>query len=117
MLYAEMSPLMRAMVGYESNGSLDQQCPHTEIARMAGVSSVARRQRGVAFFTMADIVATGNHPGVVSADPVTHEYMGMGSRGPLIRSHIDGGIQLALPHAARSAARPTPGRPSPAAAS
>jgi cytochrome P450 len=39
---------------------------------------------------MADIVAAGNHPALVSANPVTHEPFGMGSSEPLIPLHLDG---------------------------
>ena len=41
---ADMTPMMRAMVCYESNGALDQQCPQAEIARMAATSPVVRRE-------------------------------------------------------------------------
>jgi hypothetical protein len=84
-----MTPLQRALITYEGNHALDG-CPMGEIARLARETPVVRWDHGVAFFTMADIVAAGNHPGVISSNPVTHEAMGMGSKEPLIPLHLDG---------------------------
>jgi cytochrome P450 len=84
-----MTPLQRALVVYEGNHALDG-CPMSEIGQLVRETPVIRWDHGVAFFTMADIVAAGNHPGVISSNPVTHEAMGMGSKEPLIPLHLDG---------------------------
>jgi cytochrome P450 len=90
--YADMDPLMRTMVAYESNGTTDVACPFAALADLPRDVPVVRWDMGVAFFTMADVVAVGNHPAVVSCSPVTHESMGMGSREPLIPLNLDGDI-------------------------
>jgi cytochrome P450 len=87
---AEMTPLQRALIAYEGNHELDTECPMTAIGRIAAETPVIRWDMGVALFTMADIVAAGNHPALVSANPVTHEPFGMGSSEPLIPLHLDG---------------------------
>jgi cytochrome P450 len=90
MSYSDMSPELRAMIAYEGNHALDTRCPYHDFARVQRETPVVRWEMGVGFFTMADIVAAGNHPSLVSADPTTGEAFGMGSAEPLIPLHIDG---------------------------
>jgi cytochrome P450 len=92
MPHAEMDPLMRSLITYEFNGAMDNVCPMKDLARVVEQTPVVRWEMGVGFFSMADVVAAGNHPGLVSSNPVTHEPYGMGSREPLIPLHIDGDI-------------------------
>lgn len=90
--YAEMSPELRAMIAYEANRALDTECPYRDIAKLQAEAPVVRWEMGVGFFTMADIVAAGNHPQLISTEPHTGEAYGMGSAEPLIPLHIDGDI-------------------------
>ncbi len=90
--YADMSPELRAMIAYEGNHALDTQCPYNDFARVQRETPVVRWEMGVGFFTMADIVAAGNHPSLVSAEPNSGEAFGMGSAEPLIPLHIDGDL-------------------------
>ncbi len=89
---AEMSPELRAMILYENNHTMDQQCPYHDIAKVAQESPVVRWEMGVGFFKMEDIVAVANHQSLVSTNPDTGVPMGMGSRTPLIPLHLDGDI-------------------------
>jgi cytochrome P450 len=89
---SEMTPLQRGLVTYEGNGSLDSECPMTGIARVMEDTPVIRWEMGVGLFKMADILAAGNHPALVSTNPTTHEPFGMGSREPLIPLHLDGDV-------------------------
>ncbi|CAB4364138.1 MAG: cytochrome P450 [Actinobacteria bacterium] len=88
--FAEMDPTMRSLLTYENNGAMDVACPWAGLVDIVRDTPVVRWDMGVGFFSMADVVAVGNHPAVVSANPVTHETMGMGSREPLIPLHLDG---------------------------
>ena len=85
--YAEMDLAMRTMLTYEHNGAMDVKCPYARLVDLATETPVVRWEMGVGFFSMADVVAVGNHPAVVSANPVTHEPIGMGSAEPLIPLH------------------------------
>ncbi len=78
--FAEMDPTMRSLLTYENNGAMDVACPWAGLVDIVRDTPVVRWDMGVGFFSMADVVAVGNHPAVVSANPVTHETMGMGSR-------------------------------------
>jgi cytochrome P450 len=91
-LYADMTPELRAMIAYEGNQALDHECPYRDFAKVRAESPVVRWEQGVGFFKMADIVAAGNHPHLVSTEPHTGESYGMGSVEPLIPLHIDGDI-------------------------
>ncbi|MDO8364773.1 MAG: cytochrome P450 [Actinomycetota bacterium] len=83
---------MRSLLTYENNGSMDVACPWARLVEVARDTPVVRWEMGVGFFSMADVVSVGNHPAVVSANPITHEPMGMGSREPLIPLHLDGDV-------------------------
>jgi cytochrome P450 len=87
-----MEPSMRAMLAYENNGTMDVKCPFSKLVDMVNETPVVRWEMGVGFFSMADVVAVGNHSSVVSANPITHETMGMGTREPLIPLNLDGDI-------------------------
>jgi cytochrome P450 len=90
MPYEAMSPTMRALIAYESNGALDVEVPQEELARILGDTPVVRWEMGVGFFAMGDIVAAGRHPAIVSVNPETGNGYGMGNREPLIPLHLDG---------------------------
>lgn len=90
--YEEMSPQLRALIAYEPNGALDVVDPQKAIAAIRERTPVVRWELGVGFFSMADIVAAGRNPSVVSSDPVTGVNFGMGSDDRLIPLQIDGDL-------------------------
>jgi cytochrome P450 len=85
-----MEPVLRALILYESNGSLDVAEPQALIDEIRRDSPVVRWELGVGFFTMADVVAAGRNPDLVSTNPITGVPYGMGSEDPLIPLHLDG---------------------------
>jgi len=91
MTWDEMSPAMRAMIGYEPNGSLDVEHPQEQFLEMLK-TPIVRWEGGVAFFGMNEIVEAGRNPDITSANPFTGNGVGMGSREPLIPLHVDGDV-------------------------
>ena len=88
--FAEMDPLMRSLIAYESNGAMDNVCPMKDLFRVVEETPVVRWDMGIGFFSMADVVAVGNHPAVVSTNPATGEGRGVGAKEPPIPRHLDG---------------------------
>jgi cytochrome P450 len=86
----ELDPIVRALIAHEPNGSLDVVEPHAAIAAVARDMPVLRTEAGVAFFRMADVVAAGRNPAIVSCNPATGQPVGMGTTDPLIPLHLDG---------------------------
>lgn len=92
MSYAEMDDLRKALIAYEGTGAMNQRCPMGDLGKLLEETPVVRWEMGVAFFSMADILAVGNHPAVVSVHPELGRTPGMGSREPLIPLHLDGDV-------------------------
>ncbi len=90
--YEEMDDLLKSLIVYEGTGALDQQCPMSDLGRVLSETPVVRWDMGVGLFSMADVVAAGNHPALVSTHPELGRTPGMGSREPLIPLHLDGDI-------------------------
>ena len=86
-----MSPQMRAMIGYEPNGSFDVEHPQALFLDMLK-TPIVRWEGGIAFFGMNEIVEAGRNPDITSVNPATGNGMGMGSREPLIPLHLDGEV-------------------------
>jgi cytochrome P450 len=90
--FDQMDPALRAMIGYEPNGSFDVADAQSLLERMRRETPVVRWEMGVGFFTMDDVVAAGRDPAIVSTNPDTGVVVGMGSREPLIPLHVDGDV-------------------------
>jgi cytochrome P450 len=85
-----MSPELRALITYETNGSLDLPEPQFAVERIRSETPVVRWEGGVGFFNMSDVLAAARNPAIVSVNPATGIPMGMGSEQPLIPLHFDG---------------------------
>jgi cytochrome P450 len=90
--HEQMSPVLRALIAYESSGALDVAEPQRLIDDVRRTMPVVRWELGVGFFGMEDIVTAGRNPKLVSTNPQTGVPFGMGSEKPLIPLHLDGDL-------------------------
>ncbi len=90
--FQDMSAVLRALISYEPNGSLNVERPQVLIDEVRRTTPVVRWEAGVGLFSMDDVVAAARNPHLVSNNPVTGEPFGMGTAEPLIPLHLDGDI-------------------------